>query len=63
MTNVTLDVKQVKFVLFLCLIRTTETQASRAILHRVVIADKGLQIEAEVLHPSCYDLRTTETIL
>jgi len=35
MTIVTLDVKQVKFVVFLCLIRTTETQPDLAILHSV----------------------------
>jgi len=42
MTIVTLDVKQVKFVVFLCLIRTTETRPSLAILHSVVITDIGI---------------------
>jgi len=43
MTTVTLDVKQVKFVVFLHIIGTTEMRPDLAILHSVVIADIGPQ--------------------
>jgi len=49
MTIVKLDVKQVRFVVFFCLIRTTETRPDLAILHGVVIADIGRH--KGVFHP------------
>jgi len=47
-----LDVKQVKFVVFSCLIRTSVTRPDLAILHSVVIADIGPQNESRsAFHP------------
>jgi len=48
MTIVTLDVKPVKFVVFLCLIRTTETDRIWQ-SYSVVIADTGLQSSLTLL--------------
>jgi len=60
MTVVVLDVKQVKFVVFLCLIRTTETQPVLANLYSVFI---GLQSESRSAFHPVTTRWTTETIL
>jgi len=53
MTIVALDIKQVKFVVYLCLIKTTETQPDLAILHCVDIADIRLQSKSRsAFHPA-----------
>jgi len=43
-----LAIKQVKFVVFLCFIRTTETRPDLAILNSVDISGKGLKSGAQV---------------